>query len=51
VYDIMVNSGKVDSHLITLAGYGPNKPAVAGTTDAAKSKNRRVEIFVKVPEK
>lgn len=51
VYDILVNSGKVDSRLITLAGYGSNKPAIPGTTDAAKSKNRRVEIFVKVPEK
>lgn len=51
VYDVIVNGGKVDSHLVTLAGYGPNKPAVDGSTDAAKSKNRRVEIFVKVPEK
>ncbi len=51
VYDVLVNGGKVDSKMVTLAAFGPNRPAVEGSNDAAKSKNRRVEVFVKVPEK
>ena len=51
VYASMVNDDGVPSTVLSLAAFGPNRPLDPGKNDAAKSKNRRVEIHVAVPKK
>jgi chemotaxis protein MotB len=51
VYAALVNEGKVDAKVLSLAAFGPNHPIVANDTDAHKAKNRRVEIHVAIPAK
>jgi chemotaxis protein MotB len=51
VYAVLVNDGKVSANNLSLAAFGPNHPVAAGTSDAAKAKNRRVEIHVAIPAK
>ena len=36
----------IESSRLGVAGYGPNQPLVPNSDDAARQKNRRVEIFV-----
>ena len=50
VFDVLTNDAGVSTSVFTLASFGPNQPAQAGSTNAAKAKNRRVEIHIKVPE-
>lgn len=45
VADFLILSG-VPTGRVSAAGYGPNRPAVDGTTDEARQKNRRVEILI-----
>lgn len=51
VYATLVNDDGVSSTVLSLAAFGPNRPLDPGKNDAAKSKNRRVEIHVAVPKK
>lgn len=51
VYAILVNEDKVPSGILSIAAFGPNRPVDKATSDAAKAKNRRVEIHVAVPKK
>lgn len=51
VFSVLTKDGKVPESSFTLVGFGPNSPMGAGTSDAAKAKNRRVEIHVAVPKK
>jgi len=51
VYATLVNDDGVSSMVLSLAAFGPNRPLDPGKNDAAKSKNRRVEIHVAVPKK
>ncbi len=51
VFSVLVNDGKLPETFFTLAGYGPSRPVAKGDSDAAKAKNRRVEIHVAVPNK
>lgn len=50
VYGILVNDDHVPPSILSLAAFGPNRPIDAGSSDAAKAKNRRVEIHVAVPK-
>lgn len=50
VYGYLTQTAKVPTSILSLAAYGPNRPLVKGTSADAKSKNRRVEIYVRVPE-
>lgn len=43
VEQYLIQSG-LDSSIINLKGYGKSSPMVAGTSNAARAKNRRVEI-------
>jgi chemotaxis protein MotB len=45
VADHLVKSG-LPKERVSAAGYGPSRPAVAGTSDDARKKNRRVEILM-----
>lgn len=45
VADYLIAAG-VPKQKVSAAGYGPFRPAVEGTTDEARSKNRRVEIVM-----
>lgn len=38
----------IDESRISIASFGPYKPVAAGSDDASKSRNRRVEIMMKV---
>jgi flagellar motor protein MotB len=50
VYSTLTKEGKVPEAACLLVSFGPNKPVdTAGKSDAAKSKNRRVEIHIAVP--
>lgn len=51
VFSVLVNEDKVPASTLSLAAFGPNHPVAQGTTDAAKAKNRRVEIHVPIPAK
>ncbi len=51
VFAVLTKDGNVPETVFTIAGYGPNHPVAKGESDAAKSKNRRVEIHVAVPSK
>ncbi len=51
VYATLVNDDGVPSSVLSLAAFGPNRPLDPAKTDAAKAKNRRVEIHVAVPKK
>jgi chemotaxis protein MotB len=51
VYASLVNDDGVSPTFLSLAGYGANRPIATGNSDAAKAKNRRVEIHVAVPKK
>ncbi len=51
VFATLSKEGKVPESSFTLVGFGPNSPIDKGATDAAKAKNRRVEIHVAVPKK
>jgi len=50
VYAVLVNEDKVPSSILSLAAFGPNRPVDNSKSDAAKAKNRRVEIHVAVPK-
>jgi chemotaxis protein MotB len=50
VFGVLIGDN-VDSKVLSLAAFGPNCPVAQGATDAAKAKNRRVEIHVAVPNK
>ena len=45
VADHLIAQG-LPAERVSAAGYGPNRPAVEGTTDEARKKNRRVEILL-----
>ncbi|MCK5942197.1 MAG: OmpA family protein, partial [Planctomycetes bacterium] len=45
VADHLIAAG-LPANKVSAAGYGPNRPAVEGTTDEARMKNRRVEILL-----
>lgn len=51
VYATLVNDDGVPSTALNLAAFGPNHPIASGNSDAAKAKNRRVEIHIAVPKK
>ena len=51
VYASLVNDDSVPPAVLSLAAFGPNRPLDLGKSDAAKAKNRRVEIHVAVPKK
>jgi chemotaxis protein MotB len=51
VYATLVNDDSVLPANLSLAAFGPNRPLDTGKSDAAKAKNRRVEIHVAVPKK
>lgn len=46
VADHLTSSLGLDASKVSVAGYGEYRPAVAGTDDAARAKNRRVEILL-----
>lgn len=48
VKEFLVKQG-VGEKRIAIASFGPNRPIATGKTAAAKAKNRRVEIMVRVP--
>lgn len=50
VFAVMTRDGKVPENVFTIAGYGPSRPLVEGSSATAKSKNRRVEIHIAVPD-
>jgi len=45
VHDYLVEAG-IDPEIISMKGFGKSQPLVEGTDDAARQKNRRVEIAV-----
>jgi OmpA-OmpF porin, OOP family len=45
VRQYLANKG-VNANRLSAEGYGPDKPLVEGTSDAARSKNRRVQFIV-----
>ena len=45
VRDYLVSAG-VSPDIISTRGYGKSSPRVAGTTDEARAKNRRVEVGI-----
>jgi len=45
VHDYLVGSG-LDETIVTMKGFGKTKPLVPGTSDAARARNRRVEIGI-----
>ena len=45
VADHLIKAG-LSKDRVSAAGYGPNRPAVEGTSDEARQKNRRVEILM-----
>ncbi|MSR46043.1 MAG: hypothetical protein EXS13_03085 [Planctomycetes bacterium] len=52
VYSVLTKEGKVPDAAFTIVGFGPNAPVEKqSTTDAAKAKNRRVEIHIAIPPK
>lgn len=51
VFAVLTRDGKVPETVFQIAGYGPSKPVASGDSDAAKAKNRRVEIHIAVPKK
>jgi flagellar motor protein MotB len=51
VFAFLTKDGKVPESVFTISGYGPSRPLVKETSDAAKARNRRVEIHVPVPKK
>lgn len=46
VADYLINSGGLKAPRVSVAGYGEFRPAQAGSDDAARQKNRRVEILL-----
>jgi len=48
VYGYLTNVASVPDGKLSLASFGPNRPLVKGSTSAAKARNRRVEIQVRV---
>ncbi|MCA8975713.1 MAG: OmpA family protein [Planctomycetes bacterium] len=46
VADYLIQTGGLEGSRISAAGYGEYRPAVEGTDDAARQKNRRVEILL-----
>ena len=50
VYGYLVNDAKVPTSALSLAAYGPNRPLDPSNSPEAKARNRRVEIYVRVPE-
>jgi chemotaxis protein MotB len=46
VADYLIHSAGLQQDRVSVAGYGEFRPAVAGQDDAARSKNRRVEILL-----
>lgn len=46
VANFLIKDGGLKADRISVAGYGEYRPAAAGTDDAARQKNRRVEILM-----
>jgi chemotaxis protein MotB len=46
VADYLIHAAGMPSQRVGVAGYGEYRPAVQGTDDAARQKNRRVEILL-----
>jgi chemotaxis protein MotB len=46
VADFLIQNAQLPAERIGVAGYGEFRPAVEGATDAARQKNRRVEILL-----
>ena len=46
VADFLIQTGGLKSDSISVAGYGEFSPAVQGTDDASRQKNRRVELLM-----
>ncbi len=46
VSDFLINTGGLKANRVGVAGYGEYRPAVEGNDDAARQKNRRVEILM-----
>lgn len=49
VADHLISSAGLPASLVGVAGFGEYRPAVQGTDDAARAKNRRVEILMLEP--
>jgi len=45
VYDYLIKAG-LSADILSVAGYGKSVPLVPGTSDAARAKNRRVELGI-----
>lgn len=46
VADYLIHTGGIKPNLVGVAGFGEYRPAVEGTDEAARQKNRRVEILM-----
>ena len=46
VADFLIQTGGLKADSISVAGYGEFRPAVQGTDDASRQKNRRVELLM-----
>jgi chemotaxis protein MotB len=46
VADFLIQNAQLPAQRVSCAGYGEFRPAVEGATDAARQKNRRVEILL-----
>lgn len=49
VADFLIHSGGLKADRVGVAGYGEYRPAMAGTDDGSRQKNRRVEILMLDP--
>lgn len=49
VADYLIHTAGMQAERVAVAGYGEYRPAVAGNDDAARGKNRRVEILLLDP--
>ena len=46
VYDVLVNSTRLQANQLFVTGHGSNHPIVSNATAAGKQRNRRVELVV-----
>lgn len=46
VADFLIQTGGLKAEQVGVAGYGEYRPAVAGTDDSSRQRNRRVEILL-----
>jgi OOP family OmpA-OmpF porin len=46
----MVGEQNVPDYQLTINGWGPTKPIATNRTAAGRTKNRRVEVIIRIPE-